>query len=45
MNIRFYTIDGRDCLGYEFNGKVYVLNWLGPKGACVDMSGRANCWR
>lgn len=41
MNIRFYTIDNKHCLGYEHNGKIYVMSWLGNKGDCVDSTGRA----
>jgi hypothetical protein len=40
MNIRYYTIEGRVCLGYEFKGVIYVMQWLGKHGDCIDVTGR-----
>lgn len=41
MNIRIYTIDDMNCLGYEKDGKIYVMSWLGKRGDCVDTTGKA----
>lgn len=45
IHISFYTVNGRHCLGYMYNGVLYVLNWIGKAGDCVDTSGRSTAWR
>lgn len=45
MNIRYYTIDDKICLGYEHNGVIYVLSWLGNRGDCIDVTGKAKAGR